>query len=112
MSRLLERSIDLIALFALLTFTYKVRDTSPVLAGVVVTAAHVLVLRMDQANGQPRWIALAARADAVQVEAPTPVFSQPTIIVRSGSQWWSIQGSSRVMRPEPVVTAWKRAVAN
>lgn len=79
--------------------------------GVVVTAAHVLVLRMDQVNGQPRWIALAARADAVQVEAPTPVFSQPTIIVRSGSQWWSIQGSPRVMRPEPVVTAWKSAVA-
>jgi len=80
--------------------------------GVVVTAAHVLVLRMDQANGQPRWIALAARADAVQVEAPTPVFSQPTIIVRSGSQWWSIQGSSRVMRPEPVISAWKRAAAS
>jgi len=79
--------------------------------GVVVTAAHVLVLRMDQVNGQPRWITLAARADAVRVEAPTPVFSQPTIVVRSGSQWWSIQGAPRVMRPEPVVSAWKRAVA-
>jgi hypothetical protein len=78
---------------------------------VVVTAAHVLVLRMDQVNGQPRWIALAARADGVRVEAPTPVFSQPAIVVRSGSQWWSIQGSPRVMRPEPVVSAWKRAVA-
>src|ERR1700687_1587105 len=35
---------------------------------VVVTAAHVLVLRMDPVNGQPRWIALAARAGAIRVE--------------------------------------------
>ena len=78
---------------------------------VVVTAAHVLVLRMDPVNGQPRWIALAARAGAIRVEAPTPVVSQPTIVVRSGSQLWSIQGASRVMRPEPVVSAWMRAAA-
>ncbi len=79
--------------------------------GVVVTGAHVLVLRLDQVNGQPRWIALAARADAVGVEAPTPLFSQPTIVVRSVSQYWSIQGRSRVMRPARVVAAWKSAVA-
>jgi hypothetical protein len=78
---------------------------------VVVTAAHVLLLRMDQRNGQPRWIALAARAGDVQLEAPTPVFSQPTIVVRHATQWWLIQGSPGVMRREPVVSAWKRAIA-
>jgi hypothetical protein len=78
---------------------------------VVVTAAHVLVLRLDQRNGQPRGIALGARAGDVQVEAPTPVFSQPTIVVRHGTQSWSIQGSPGVMRREPVVSAWKRALA-
>ena len=77
---------------------------------VVVTAAHVLVLQMDQRNGQPRGVAVAAGARDVQVEAPTPVFSQPTIVVRRGTQWWSIQGSSGVMRSELVVSAWKRAL--
>jgi hypothetical protein len=78
---------------------------------VVVTAAHVLVLRLDQRNGQPRWVSVAARAGDIQVQAPTPVFSQPTIVVRHGTQSWSIQGSPGVMRREPVVSAWKRALA-
>jgi hypothetical protein len=78
---------------------------------IAVTAAHVLVLRLDQRNGQPRSIELAAGASDAQVEAPTPVFSQPTIVVRHGTQWWSIQGSPGVMRRELVVSAWKRALA-
>lgn len=78
---------------------------------IVVTAAHVLVLRLDQRNGQPRWVAVAAGVRDVQVEAPTAVLSQPTIVVRHGTQWWSIQGSPGVMRRELVVSAWKRALA-
>jgi hypothetical protein len=34
---------------------------------VVVTAVHVLVLRIDSVDGQPRWIALAAWACDVKV---------------------------------------------
>jgi len=93
-----------------LTTRFLGQDPIPDL-GVVVTAAHVLVLRLDERNGQPRWIALAARTGDVRVETPTPFFSQPTVVVRHATRGWSIQGSAGLMRPEPVLSAWRRAVA-
>ncbi len=89
-----------------LTVQAPVRDLA-----VVVTAAHVLVLRFDRPNGQPRWIALAARARDVQISASGEFLrARPTIVVRHGSQSWTIQGMARVMQLVPIVAAWKAAL--
>jgi hypothetical protein len=78
---------------------------------VVVTAAHVLVLRFDRLDGQPRWVALAARASDVQIIASGEFLrTRPTIVVRHGSQWWTIQGMARVMQHVPIVAAWRAAL--
>lgn len=79
---------------------------------IVVTAAHVLLLAFDSDAGQPRRVALAARAVDVVVEAPTPILSQPLIKVRRGPQTWWIRGTTRVIQPKPVVAAWKAAVSS
>jgi hypothetical protein len=79
---------------------------------VVVTAAHVLVLRFDRFDGQPRWVALAARPQDVRLEVHGAVVgAHTTIVVRYGGWWWSIKGMARVAQPGPVVAAWKAAVA-
>jgi hypothetical protein len=79
--------------------------------GVVVTAAHVLVLAFDRLDGQPRKVALAARAGDVQIIASGEFLrARPTIVVRHGSQGWTIQGMARVMQHAPVVAAWRAAV--
>lgn len=77
--------------------------------GVAVTARHVLVLVMDPASGQPRWVGLAALARDVVVEAPTLLFSRPFIVVRNARQRWWIQGEAGVMQRDPVVAAWRAA---
>lgn len=78
---------------------------------VVVTAAHVLVLRFDRVDGQPRWVALAARASDVQIIASGDFLrAMPTIVVRRGSQSWTIQGMVRIMQHVPVVGAWRAAL--
>jgi len=38
---------------------------------VAVTAAHVLVFRMESLDDQPRWIALACRSVDVKIELVT-----------------------------------------
>ena len=79
---------------------------------VVVTAAHVMVLRFDQFDGQPRSVELAAQARHVHVAVLRGVLgARPTIRVRHGSKSWSIQGMPRVLQSEPVVAAWKSALA-
>jgi hypothetical protein len=89
-----------------LTVQATVRDFA-----VVVTAAHVLVLRFDRPDGQPRWVALAARASDVQIIASREfLHARPTIVVRRGSQSWTIQGMARVMQHVPLVAAWKAAL--
>jgi hypothetical protein len=90
-----------------LTVQATVRDFA-----VVVTAAHVLVLRFDRPDGQPRWVALAARARDVQIIASGEFLrARPTIVVRHRSQSWTIQGMARVMQHLPIVAAWKAALA-
>ena len=80
---------------------------------VAVTAAHVLVFRMDSFDGQPRWIALAARATEVTMEVRSAVSAMfrggPALTVRGTNGEWVVQGSARVFNPGPVVEAWHQA---
>jgi hypothetical protein len=79
---------------------------------VVVTAAHVLVLRFDRFDGQPRWVSLAARPKEVRLEVFGRVLSaHTTIVVQHGGRRWSIKGTARIAQPDPVIAAWKAAMA-
>jgi hypothetical protein len=75
---------------------------------VAVTAAHVLVFRIDSVDGQPRWIALAARLTDVKLELRTGVFGRlwPALEVRGRSGRWTINGFHGEFNPELVVDAW------
>jgi len=82
---------------------------------VAVTAAHVLVLRIDSVDGQPRWIALAARATDVRIEQRTGlrtgregIIFGPDLIVSGWNGQWTIRGSSW-FKPDPVLEAWRQA---
>ena len=79
---------------------------------VVVTAAHVLVLRFDRFDGQPRWVSLAAKPLEVTFEVFGAVVGvYATIVVHHGAQSWVIKGQTGIAQPGPVVAAWKSAVA-
>ena len=79
---------------------------------VVVTAAHVLVLRIDFVDGQPRWVALAARPSEVQIFSRGGPFGfNPMLVVMHGSWQWQIRGTQRVFQPESVLQAWRQAAA-
>jgi hypothetical protein len=79
---------------------------------VVVTASHVLVLRIDSLDGQPRWVSLAAHPRDVRIELHSGWFGYgPTLRVSSRSGQWAIRGYLRVFRPEPVLEAWHDAAA-
>src|SRR5258708_25497867 len=57
---------------------------------VAVTAAHVLVFRIDSAEGQPRWITLAGRATDVKIKSRTGLF---------GLLWPALEVYGREGRP-------------
>ena len=77
---------------------------------VVVTAAHVLVLRIDFVDGQPRWVALAARPSEVQIFFRSGPFGYgPSLVVVHGAWQWQIRGYQKVFQPEPVLQAWRQA---
>ena len=79
---------------------------------VAVTAAHVLVFRIDHVEGQPRSVALAARLTDVRIEARSGVFGYlwPALVVSGGNGRWTINGyGRRVFEPEPVLDAWRKA---
>jgi hypothetical protein len=82
---------------------------------VAVTAAHVLVLRIDSVDGQPRWIALAARCSDVTVEVLRGLRSTrdgievgPDLVVSGWNGQWTIRGASW-FKPDPVVETWRQA---
>ncbi len=80
---------------------------------VVVTAAHVIVFRIDSIEGQPRWIGLAGRAIDVKIEARTGVFGRfwPALEVTRRNARWLIQGfHGGEFNPDPVLDAWRQAV--
>ena len=77
---------------------------------VAVTAAHVLVFRIDFLDGQPRWVALAARPGEVKIELRSGAFGyNPMLLVMHGSWQWQIRGYQRVFQPGPVLQAWRQA---
>ena len=83
---------------------------------VVVTAAHVIVFRIDHRDGQPRWIAMAARPTAVTMKRRSVLFGSmyQALEVRGPNGRWSIKGfeAETEFNPEPVLDAWRKAVNN
>jgi hypothetical protein len=82
---------------------------------VAVTAAHVLVFRIDSVDGQPRWIALAARTSDVKVEVTKRIRSTrngiqvgPDLLVSGWNGQWTILGASW-FKPDPVQEAWRQS---
>lgn len=79
---------------------------------VVVTARHVLIFRIDSFDGQPRWIALAARPADVKMVSRW-IFENstagPALVVSSGTGRWVIRAFYGVSRPDDVLDAWRRA---
>jgi hypothetical protein len=79
---------------------------------VAVTAAHVLVFRIDSAEGQPRWIGLAARVTDVRIESRTGLYGRfwPALEVTGRTGRWTIQGfHGEKFNPDPVLDAWRQA---
>jgi hypothetical protein len=76
---------------------------------------HVLVFRIDSVDGQPRWIALAARCADVTIEVlrrprttNEGVVLSPDLFVSGWNGKWTI-GGSNWFKPNPVVEAWRQA---
>jgi hypothetical protein len=89
-----------------------VGDSSKRGLAVVLTAAHVLLLRIDSLDGQPRWIALAARPTDVKMKVRPflqRLFRGPALVVSRGNEQWIIRGEIGVFQPKPVVDAWRQA---
>jgi hypothetical protein len=79
---------------------------------VAVTAAHVLIFRIDFLDGQPRWVVLAARPSEVRIELRSGPFGyNPMLVVMYGTNQWQIRGYQKVFQPEPVFQAWRQAAA-
>ena len=78
--------------------------------GVVVTAGHVLIIANDSGLGHPRRVLLAAHPEQVVMRphAGGILNAYPTILVSVGGQTWPIRGMNRVIKTEPVITAWWR----
>lgn len=77
---------------------------------VAVTAEHVIVFRIDSLDGQPRWIALAARCADVKLAAQNMRFgTQPSLVITRGDQNWVVRGYPRVFEPCPVLDVWHRS---
>jgi hypothetical protein len=78
---------------------------------VVVTAAHVLVFRIDSVEGQPRWIALAGRATDVKLQSRSGLFGWlwPALEVAGRGGRWTIHGFQGEFSPDPVLDAWRKA---
>ncbi|HEY8840985.1 MAG TPA: hypothetical protein VIO80_10110 [Candidatus Dormibacteraeota bacterium] len=82
---------------------------------VAVTAAHVLVFRIDSVDGQPRWIALAARSSDVTIEVRRGIRTTreavvigPDLVVSGWNGKWTIPGTNW-FKPDPVLEAWRQA---
>jgi hypothetical protein len=79
---------------------------------LAVTAAHVLVFRIDFAEGQPSWIALAGRATDVRIEARTGFYGRfwPALEVTGRTGRWTILGFlGAPINPDPVLETWRQA---
>jgi len=89
-------------------------DSSKRDLAVVVTAAHVLIFRIDFLDGQPRWIVLVAHPTEVKMEVRSWVeagFRGDALTVSRGDAQWLIRGAPGVWKPELVVGAWRTGSA-
>lgn len=116
------------------TTTYLLGPNEPMLAGeatvippqyigdsskrdlaVVVTAEHVLLLRIDSLDGQPRWVVLVARPADLKMEVRSfwsaGFRGGPALTVSSGNAKWLIRGVDNVWKPELVLDAWRTGSA-
>lgn len=75
---------------------------------VVVTGAHVLVVRIDFRDGQPRSVVLAAHPNEVHIE----LRGGPSLLVSSRNAQFEIRGDQRVFQPDPVLAAWRQAAGS
>jgi hypothetical protein len=86
-------------------------DSSTRDLAVVVTAAHVLLLRIDSFDGQPRWIVLVARPTDVTMEERSFMASSflggLALTVSNANAQWLIRGSPGVFNPKAVLDAWR-----
>lgn len=82
---------------------------------VAVTAAHVIVFRIDFHDGQPRWIGMAARAPDVTMKRASLMFGwmYQALEITGRNGRWTIHGfqGDDAFNPEPVLDAWRKAVA-
>ena len=80
---------------------------------IAVTSGHVIVFRIDHRDGQPRWVAMAARPSAVRMERRSLLFGAmyQALEVFGPNGRWSIQGfkGEKQFNPEPVIDAWRQA---
>jgi len=82
--------------------------------GVAVTAAHVIVFRIDHLEGQPRWVAMAALARDVRMTRRSLMFGwvYQALEVTGPNGRWSILGFvGEEFDPQSVLEAWQKAVA-
>jgi len=76
---------------------------------VSVTAANILVFGIDSLDGQPRWVALAGRPTDVKMELRSLFGLYPSLWISCRDRQWRIRGTPSILRPEPVLEAWRQA---
>lgn len=79
---------------------------------VSVTRAHVLVLVIDVSTNRVRWVVLAARSRDVNIAFRWGfLWGYPTLLVYHGGRVFPIRGTWYVLQREPVLKAWREALA-
>ena len=82
---------------------------------IAVTPAHVIIFRIDHLDGQPRWIAMAARVKDVRMRRLSVLFGfgHQWIEVTGPTGRWTIMAfaGDEDFDAEPVLEAWRKAVA-
>lgn len=93
------------------TSIYDVGDSWTRGLAVAVTAAHVVVFRIDSVDGQPRWIVLVGRSTDVNIESRSRAFGflWPALKVSGWNGQWTIRGQPGMFKSEPVLDAWRQA---
>lgn len=78
---------------------------------VAVTAAHVVVFRIDHVEGQPRSVALAARLTDVRIWARSGLFGYlwPALVIIGWNGRWTIWGYQGAFEPAHLLDVWRKA---
>jgi hypothetical protein len=82
---------------------------------VVVTKAHLVVFRIDvdsPRQSQPRWIVLARRSADVNIEFQKRLMGLASgLTISDGNGRWTIRGFPGLIKPEPVLQAWRQSAS-